>query len=138
MHKSDLLALSKVRINEAKALLNTGHYNGAYYLAGYAVECAIKAYIAGQIKNNIVPDKDFGQKFYQHNLENLMRFAGLWSQFNNDMQTNPSLAVNWTIVKDWNEVSRYKNSISQVVASDLLKAITVRKVGILGWIKRCI
>jgi hypothetical protein len=35
--RTDLQALSTVRVKEAKALLNAGLYDGAYYLAGYAV-----------------------------------------------------------------------------------------------------
>lgn len=138
MNKSDLQTLSKVRINEANVLLKNKHYNGAYYLAGYAVECAIKACWAGRIRNNVVPERDFGDKFYQHNLEKLMRNAGLWTQFEKDMNAEPLLKLNWAIVKDWSEVSRYRHSISPAIASDLYKAITARKFGILGWVKKCI
>lgn len=138
MDKSDLRSLSKVRISEAKALLTSEHYNGAYYLAGYSVECAIKAYIAGQIKSNVVPDKNFEKGFYQHNLESLMRFAGLWPKFEADMKVTPSLALNWTIVKDWSEVARYNSTISQAKANDLYNAIIARRVGVLRWVNRCI
>jgi len=37
--RRDLQELSKVRLKEARALLDFGLYDGAYYLAGYAVEC---------------------------------------------------------------------------------------------------
>ncbi len=39
----DFQSFSRIRVNEAKALLHLKHYSGAYYLAGYAVECALKA-----------------------------------------------------------------------------------------------
>ena len=44
--RKDLQELSKVRLKEATALLKLGLFDGAYYLAGYAVECALKACIA--------------------------------------------------------------------------------------------
>jgi hypothetical protein len=38
--RKGLQELSKVRLKEATALLELGLFDGAYYLAGYAVECA--------------------------------------------------------------------------------------------------
>ncbi len=43
MDRKDLQDLSKVRLKEATALLKAGLFGGAYYLAGYAVECALKS-----------------------------------------------------------------------------------------------
>lgn len=37
--------LAEARLVEAKALLDVGKWDGAYYLAGYAVELALKACI---------------------------------------------------------------------------------------------
>jgi HEPN domain-containing protein len=55
--RKDLQELSKVRLKEAKALLDLGMPDGAYYLAGYAVECALKACLAkGTVKYEF-PDK---------------------------------------------------------------------------------
>jgi len=138
VNKTDLLFLSKTRIKEAKILLNNGAYHGAYYLSGYAVECAVKACIAGQQRKNVVPEREFLKNFYQHDLGNLLRNSGLWTKFETEMKSNIPLAVNWALVKDWNESSRYLNGISKAQATDLLKAITARKTGILGWIKKCI
>jgi HEPN domain-containing protein len=44
--RKDLQFLARARIAEAKALLGSGNPHGAYYLAGYAVEFALKACIA--------------------------------------------------------------------------------------------
>jgi HEPN domain-containing protein len=55
--RKDLQALSNVRLKEAKALLGAGLWDGAYYLAGYAVECALKACIAKQTQRYEFPDK---------------------------------------------------------------------------------
>ena len=137
MNKQDLMLLSKVRIKEARVLLSAEHFSGAYYLAGYSVECAIKACIAGQIRSSVVPEKNFGQQFYQHNLENLVRYAGLWAPLQAAISANRALSVNWVLVKDWSEQSRYFHDTSKAQADDLLAAITARKTGILSWVKSC-
>ena len=46
MDRKDFQELSRVRLKEATALLRLGLFDGAYYLAGYSVECALKACIA--------------------------------------------------------------------------------------------
>jgi len=46
MNRSDFQKLTEIRMKEAKVLLSNACFEGAYYLAGYAVECAIKACIA--------------------------------------------------------------------------------------------
>ena len=50
--RSDFQWLAKTRIREAKALLDNGLFDGAYYLAGYAVECALKACIVKKIRKS--------------------------------------------------------------------------------------
>jgi hypothetical protein len=46
MLRRDFQTLSAVRSREAKALAQVGLYDGAYYLGGLAVECALKSKIA--------------------------------------------------------------------------------------------
>ena len=46
LSRKELQALSGIRLREARALARLGMNDGAYYLAGYAVECALKACIA--------------------------------------------------------------------------------------------
>jgi HEPN domain-containing protein len=66
-----------MRLDEAKVLLDAGKWAGAYYLAGYAVECALKACVARLMQAEVFPDKDFAVKCYTHNLEALLALAGL-------------------------------------------------------------
>jgi hypothetical protein len=42
VNKDELRQLAQDRILDAKALLAARRWSGAYYLAGYAVECALK------------------------------------------------------------------------------------------------
>ncbi len=53
-----------------------------------------------------------------------------------DMKAAPGLEVNWAIVKDWSEASRYELGITEAQARDIYSACTARKNGVLAWIKR--
>jgi HEPN domain len=72
MDRRGLQELSRVRLKEATALLHIGLFDGAYYLAGYAVECALKACIAKETQRGEFPDKDRVISSHTHKLLNLV------------------------------------------------------------------
>ena len=43
VRRRDLQDVANIRLREAKALLDGGFYDGAFYLASYAVECALES-----------------------------------------------------------------------------------------------
>lgn len=135
MNRQELQELSKIRRKEAAALLKAKLYSGAYYLLGYSVECALKACIAKQTKRFDFPNKDLAVKTHVHNLEQLLKFAGLENELNKEIAANKTFEVNWAVVKDWKETSRYLCTIAPTDATDLYMACTSRKNGILSWIK---
>ena len=57
MNKVELETLSETRIREAELLFNDDKFGGAYYLAGYSIECALKACICKQVKEFDFPNK---------------------------------------------------------------------------------
>jgi len=118
------------------ALLRAGHYAGAYYLAGYAIECALKACIAKQTERHQFPNKELAMKAYTHNLEELLKLSGLAPQFREEIKANDKLEVNWSVVKDWSEQSRYDSSVSQIRAKHFYSACTARRYGVLSWIRQ--
>jgi hypothetical protein len=109
--------------------------DGAYYLAGYAAECALKACIAKQTKKHDFPDKNTVNQSYTHDLTQLLKVGGLEASLDKAAKGDRHLEVNWTILKDWSEGSRYERR-SQSEARDLLKAVADRQSGILTWLKR--
>jgi HEPN domain-containing protein len=74
LNRKTLQALAESRLEEARILLTNRQWTGAYYMAGLAVECALKACLARAVKEHDYPDKKFVNGMYQHNLQNL---AGL-------------------------------------------------------------
>jgi len=135
MNRQELQEISRIRRRDAAALLKVNQYAGAYYLVGYSVECALKACIAKQTKKFDFPDRELATKAYVHNLEALLKLAGLEQDLSNDMKANRILEVNWAVVKDWNESVRYVTTVSPREAEDLYSACTSRKNGILTWIR---
>ena len=55
MNRADFRQLALCRLEEAEVLLRTRKFSGAYYLAGYAIECALKARLAKQTKRYDFP-----------------------------------------------------------------------------------
>lgn len=136
MNRADFQELSRIRIAEAKVLLDQGKWDGAYYLAGYAVECALKACIAKLTRrHDFPPDKSVIDKCYTHEIMKLITAAELTQSYQHDIKTDLALSRNWGIVKDWNEASRYQR-VSQLQAEQLYDAIADRQHGVLRWLKR--
>jgi HEPN domain-containing protein len=134
MNRNDFQRLAELRLKEARALLAAEFPDGAYYLAGYAVECALKACIARRTHEHDFPEKE-SKDFYIHDLERLLGFAKLVGDLGQAMQSNPVLKANWIIVKSWSETSRYERK-TVADAAGLLKAIEDQRGGLLSWVRQ--
>jgi hypothetical protein len=77
VNRKEFQALSRIRLREARALAKLGMHDGAYYLAGYSVECAIKACIAKATQRHDFPDKKKADLSYTHNLTGMLGVAKL-------------------------------------------------------------
>ncbi|MDO9048651.1 MAG: DNA-binding protein [Methylobacter sp.] len=136
MNKTELENLVAIRIKEADILLTADCYQGAYYLAGYALECTLKACIAKQVKEFDFPDKKLANDSYTHKLADLVITAGLKQKLAEQENQNEAFKLNWAIVIEWSEDSRYKFAIKKQDAHDLFNAITDNESGILPWLKK--
>jgi hypothetical protein len=127
--------LAEIRAREAGSLSKSPRNQlGAYYLAGYAVECALKACIAKKTRRHEFPrDRKYVEKVYTHDLQALMKEAGLNNLLEREIKINKALGTNWNTVKIWSEQSRYE--ISGLKGKDLYLAVTGTD-GVLPWIKR--
>jgi HEPN domain-containing protein len=137
MNRADFQKLAELRIREAKVLLDGKRYEGAYYLAGYEVECALKACIARKTKRYDFPPNDKTvREFYTHDLEKLAKGADLGGALKIKEDSDVQFSLNWAVIKGWKEQARYEPQIDDKRAHDLYSAITDKKHGVLIWLKK--
>jgi HEPN domain-containing protein len=129
---ADFQALANMRVREARALFSANEFDGAYYLAGYSVECALKAVLCKAIPEGVLLAKQDIERFYTHDLGKLLEFAELGEELKRDR----ARATSWLTVRSWNEQRRYARGIDQLIAAELLQSIEDPRHGILVWLKQ--
>jgi HEPN domain-containing protein len=135
VNRAQLRQLAEDRILDAACLLAGGRWAGAYYLAGYAAECGLKACIMVHVEASgaIFQDRKFSEKCWTHDLEELLKLANLKPTLDADAAANAALSANWARAKDWKETSRYEQK-TQPDAQSLYDAIA-NPDGVLPWIR---
>jgi HEPN domain-containing protein len=124
-----------VRLSEAHTLFAGGHHDGAYYLAGYVIECAIKACIAKPTAaHDFPPRPDDVRRMYSHNLVELVKVAELEGAWLSELAADPIFARYWRVVANWNEQGRYARWTERQ-AADLLEAAANQDHGVLQWLQ---
>jgi HEPN domain-containing protein len=131
MERTQLQRLAETRLSDAEVLLSAQRWDAAYYLLGYCIECALKACIARQFRANDVPDKKLVNSFYTHELDKLLDIAGLRIDMEREATRDSDFAVNWTLVKAWNETVRYDEIATFLRAWEMYDAVK----RILQWLK---
>ena len=134
VNRREFQVLSRIRLREARALAKLGMHHGAYYLAGYCIECALKACIAKATRRHEFPDKKRADLSYTHNLRDLLRVAGLEKTQEQAAQRDPVFLKKWDIVPLWSERSRYVTSSAET-AWELIEAVGNRNHGVLRWLR---
>lgn len=139
MDRKGLESLAQERLGDAEALLGLGRWSAAYYLCGYAVECALKSCVLKYLGES---DKVFGDETYlkrlagcwTHDLAKLVNLAGLDAEFGVARGANPALKTFWEKTIEWNETSRY-SAKTEAEAKDLFEAIGHTRDGVFQWIR---
>jgi hypothetical protein len=136
VNRQEARQLADEWVIDAEVMLVAGRWHAAYYLAGYVVECGLKACVLAHIERIgiIFQDRRFAERCYTHDLEALMRVADLAIVFGRDFAANPALRMSWGIVTRWNVDRRYQ-ATSEADARDLYQAVTDNANGVLPWIR---
>ena len=97
MNQAELQFMAAERIEDASVLLAGGRWSFAYYIAGYAVECALKSCVLSRtpLTGGIFKDKKFSEACFTHDFGKLIELAGL------TIELNAALAGNNTFVGHW-------------------------------------
>jgi len=132
------MAISK--LEEAELLSNGGYNEGGFYLAGYAVELALKAKVCEHLD---IPNLFYDSPFLKdlnlktHNFNVLLLLTGKRNKFETALSKDVSLTKNWNIIlTSWTPECRYNHckSIKKSAVSSLINAIGNKNNGILTWI----
>ena len=136
MKRSELKRLAELRVRDALNLLRGRRYDACYYLAGYAVECALKACIAKQFRASTIPDPGRVKSIFTHQLEALVNVAGLAESLNEETRIDPDFEAYWNVVKDWKPDRRYQTGTTRYEAQNLYDAINDPDHGVFQWLRR--
>ncbi len=122
-HRDEWKRLAQTRLDDAEVLVKNARYDAAYYLAGYALECAVKARIAGLFLEGYFPPKPkyIQDSVYTHDLDKLHVAAGLKEVFAQESESSDEFRKQWETVGNWSEQSRYDTQ-DQKTAEDMLEA----------------
>lgn len=137
MNRTTWQQLSEERIADAETLLVASRWSGAYYLCGYAIECAMKACIMLRVEQTgiIFEEKKFAEQCWTHDFKVLVDLAGLGSELRVDRLANAVFDQNCAEIEIWSEHARYRTH-SRLEAETLFQAINDPNEGVLQWLKR--
>ncbi len=119
----NLEEISAARLHDAEALHAAGRYDGAYYLAGYSLELALKARICKTLNwaNFPLTPKEFERfrSFKVHDLEVLLKLSGY------EPAIKGKQLPEWSTVKVWQPEVRYRpvGFASEQSTNEMLHAI---------------
>jgi hypothetical protein len=127
LNRSDFQQLAELHLQHGKILLDASLYSGSWYISGYAVECGLKACIAKlfrltadyeypQAKN--MGTRDGALNLFSHDVQFLVRIAGLKMDWENEIATDQVFGQNWNVVKTWTVESRYVSGRTRQEAYD--------------------
>jgi HEPN domain-containing protein len=126
--------LARMRLRDARVLIQSGSAEAAYYLTGLAVECAVKACIAKNTdRHDFPPNPSIIKNIYTHDLDKLVGAAKLQAALDAERRRNASFKTKWDVVKDWSINSRY--AVGGLNARDLYRAVAGRN-GVMQWLRQ--
>ena len=91
MNQAELRALAEARIQDAKALIDGGRPDLGYYIAGYAVECALKSCTLARMIYTGWIYRDDVKKIDEcriHDFKQLVKIAGLRDELNASLRSS--------------------------------------------------
>jgi hypothetical protein len=132
--RGELRELADIRLIDARLLLEQARFSGAAYLAGYAIECLLKACFAARTAADALPERPGYDSLYTHNLGRLLVLAGLDKALR---QEDAELREHWALVSRWSEQWRYDPmplGDARITPTQMLAAIDHPISGIRRWL----
>ena len=121
-----------VRINEETAWTMSESRKACsrgYAAAGFAVECALKAFIMRKERLNIWPSRDARPELHTHTLRSLAEIAGI------SLSVSNPIGASWFTVLQWERGQDYDpKPMKRVQARSMVQAAFGPK-GVVTWIR---
>jgi HEPN domain-containing protein len=135
LDRTKLCRLAGRYATDAETLLKNRRWSSAFYLSGYAIECALKACIAKQIRRHQFPNLETVRDSHTHDLVKLLKLAGLAEAMKDRSKVDVQFGINWVeVVTTWRETSRYDQP-TQTMAEEMIRAVSDIEQGVLPWIQ---
>lgn len=145
MNRAELHQRANDWVAGAETLLAAGQWSLAYYLAGYAVEFALKACVLSRmIETGVVfreqvviggkARKWEAKDFRTHNFAELIDLAGLRAELDANRQADTTFAGHWSTVSKWTSEARYEAKL-EADARELVSAVADPQHGVLAWLR---
>lgn len=134
--RDQLRTISKTRFKEVKILYQNNLFDGAKYLAGYAVETALKARVCKILDSDYPETGEISKSFLTHKFDTLVKLGGLQKTLDNELSSNVNFKTNWSLATSWSEILRYNpiGTSTKTDVADIINALEDKKNGILTWL----
>ncbi len=135
----DWIGAAERSLGDAEILFDAGGSpESTYELAGFAVECALKALIMRRRGWTRWPDRRREPRLHSHNLGRLLELADLKAALEQEAGRSRGLIASWRIVHGWDHDLRYPGAAAMPrrTADDMLRAVNHPEHGVLPWLMR--
>ncbi|WP_353861254.1 hypothetical protein [Azospirillum formosense] len=126
--------LANEKRRAAEILFRSRQFGSAYYEAGIALECMLKAKIMRKEGLNIWPDRSCRKDLYTHDLARLLKLAGLHDRMVAEAKKVTDIGIAWSVAKQWTVDARYARKVRLRDARDIVEAVSPTGKGLLKWI----
>ena len=126
---AELDKIAQARLDDAKALLASGRFDGATYLCGYAVELALKARICRTLNWQDFPgtsgEFQAYRSFQTHDLDVLLRLSGQAARVRLEHFQIWIAVATWTAEWRYNPVGTTKSVTAEamIAATETLQVV---------------
>lgn len=140
MNRLELQQLADERLKDVEALLIGQRWAFAYYNAGYAVECALKACLLARMPLTgwVFQEKANIKDCLTHKFEDLIKIAGLQDELAARLKLSATngdtFHLNWKESQKWDVTARYVPR-TEAEARALYVALTHDPDGVIPWIR---
>lgn len=125
-------------------MLTDNRFDSAYYLVGYAIELLLKARVCKTLgipdffdfdnteRKRLKNESVITKPYKVHDFEQLVILSGIYTEYRKELETNEFFKINWSLVSEWNENSRYLAGLNSQTVKNFITSVKE----VMTWIKK--